>query len=117
MKLSLVIVAIVFYMAPAHGEWWFYPDAIGKKSVKHLISDTGIEFNYGGITCGAKETKFMRISDGNIIEYRDLFCRTADDTLVGYTVNCKYPGYVFEGITVTKGAASYSPALTCGPSK
>lgn len=115
MKIFLVFASTVAFSSPLHAAWWFsqmfYPAG------RQVISDDRVEFKYEDIICGAKETKFYRAPEGNIYEFRNLFCQTAKDTTVEVTVNCDYPHYSSEILHVSKGATSFSVQLTCGPMK
>ena len=115
MKILLVLVAIVVASPSSHAAWWFSDSAFN--NTRRLIMDDPVEVKIGDITCGAKETRFIRISDRNVSEFRQLYCRTDVDTEVSSTVNCDYPHYSMEALSVSKGANLYGVTLTCGPKK
>ena len=115
MKILLVLVAIVVASPSSHAAWWFSDPIVN--NTRRLIMDDPVEFKIGDITCGAKETRFIRLSDSNVLEFRELYCRTDVGTEVSTTVNCDYPRYSTEVLSVSKGANLYGVTLMCGPKK
>lgn len=120
MKILLVLVAIVVASPSSHAAWWFSDSVANDKmgitnNPRRLLMDDPVEVKIGDITCGAKKTGFWRISDRNVTEFRQLYCRTDVDTVVSTTVNCDYPHYSMESLSVYKGANLYTVTLTCGP--
>jgi hypothetical protein len=114
MKKFLLFFLVFCLSSPCNAAWWFSLDL---PKGKQEISDSPIEFDLGGLVCGAGETKFQRASDGTVMESRDLYCKTSSDTLVSVTATCHLPLYEPVQLSVIKGAHKYFPVLMCGPLK
>lgn len=84
------------------------------------IPDTQYDFTLGDISCGVKQTQFLRLpppDTDRINESRELFCRISEDTYVSVPLNCDLPRNTAIGLTIKKGQNFYLPALICGPHK
>lgn len=114
MKKFWLFALVAAFSSSAQAAWW-----IGQlfSTERQQISNDHVEFKYGDIICGAKETKFYRSPEGDIHEFRNLFCRAAKDTTVEVTVNCDYPRTSSEMLHISKGPANLSLWLRCGPEK
>ena len=113
MGLQFIIPSRIF------SAWYIYD--FQTSGQKREISNQAEEFMYGKIKCGVSETKFTRIeqsddNDGQIVEYRELYCHVAENTIVSVSVTCQYPTYEMNQMAIKKnGKYLSSPSLLCGP--
>ena len=116
MKTILFLASILLVLpAPTQAAWLL--SQLHVSTQQERISDDPIQFRLGNIPCGATKTEFHRLSDGSVTESRILYRRTAKDMEVSIIVNCSYPSYAMQGLTIQKGSSQYYPALICGPEK
>jgi hypothetical protein len=116
MKTILLLASILLVLpASTQAAWWLRQLHVSPQQ-ERIISDDPIQFRLGDMPCGVTKTELHR-TDGFVTESRILYCRTAKDTEVSIIVNCSYPNYVMQGLTIQKGSIQYYPALICGPEK
>jgi hypothetical protein len=115
MRRIIFFLLVLLTAAPSYAAWFIaYPQATGDTK---KISDDPYEFKLGNMSCGVTKTLFMRAPNDSIIESRELYCWTSEDTYVSTATNCNIPYYKTQALTIKKGENHYMPTLICGPEK
>jgi len=107
---------LISFCGLSYGAWWIDPWDGTSKSEKR-ISDSRYNFKAKDLDCWVSKTKFTRVSNNSVVEYRDLACKVAPDTIVDITVTCNFPLYEMIQLKIYKNDDRYVPTLTCGPEK
>ncbi|MDD5215428.1 MAG: hypothetical protein PHQ03_07835 [Methylococcales bacterium] len=110
----LFILLGITLSSESNAAWYF---TLNPPSDNQKISDNPLEFTISGLSCGATKTEFLRLDDGYIHEFRQLYCKASDGTLFYAQANCRNGAYIPTQLLIEKGGTKFFPTLYCDAHK
>jgi hypothetical protein len=106
--LSLILVTT--FSQKSNAEWFL---SLDPPNDKQSISDNFLEFKLNDLSCGVTKTEFLRTNSNYLMEFRKLYCMTAEGILFAVQANCRNFEYVPTQLLVEKGNTRLFPTLVC----